>query len=273
MMRDQEGAEMTCGLLVHCSSIICKTAKKCKGQVDGGENAGKTAKILLMPKQRKPFPSSNEPSSDRESPDFSTASTDRKTPDELNLADHFLIAMPSMHDPVFGGTVVYLCEHNANGALGVIINRATDMTVHGLLDRVDLSLEIVPNSERTDPGLDQAPVIYGGPVQSDRGFVLHTPQGDFSSTLPVTDEIAFTTSKDVLEALAVGRGPERLLISLGCSGWGAGQLEDEITRNGWLTVRANSSILFDLPLEQRFSAALRLLGIDPLMLSGEAGHA
>ena len=230
-----------------------------------------------MPKQRKLLPTSNEPSSDRETPDFSTVSPTQATPDELNLADHFLIAMPSMLDPVFGGTVVYLCEHNANGALGVIINRATDMTVHGLLDRVDLSLEIAPNSgtseNELDNELDKAPVIYGGPVQSDRGFVLHAPQGDFSSTLPVTDEIAFTTSKDVLEALAVGRGPQRMLISLGCSGWGAGQLEDEITRNGWLTVRADASILFDLPLEQRFAAAIRLLGIDPMMLSSEAGHA
>lgn len=226
-----------------------------------------------MPKQRKPHLTSNEPSSDRETPDFSTVSSAQTTPDELNLADHFLIAMPSMVDPVFGGTVVYLCEHNANGALGVIINRATDMTVHGLLDRVDLSLEIAPDTGTSENELDKAPVIYGGPVQSDRGFVLHAPQGDFSSTLPVTDEIAFTTSKDVLEALAVGRGPQRMLISLGCSGWGAGQLEDEITRNGWLTVRADTSILFDLPLEQRFAAAIRLLGIDPMMLSGEAGHA
>lgn len=229
-----------------------------------------------MPKQRKTSPPSNEPSSDWENPHFSAISTDstgQTTPDGLHLADHFLIAMPSMLDPVFGGTVVYLCEHNANGALGVIINRATDMTVHGLLDRVDLSLEISPEREKTDASLDRAPVIYGGPVQSDRGFVLHTPQGDFSSTLPVTDEVAFTTSKDVLEALAVGKGPQRMLISLGCSGWGAGQLEEEITRNGWLTVRADTSILFDLPLEQRFDAAIRLLGIDPMMLSGEVGHA
>jgi putative transcriptional regulator len=229
--------------------------------------------MSFMPKQRKTPPPSNEPSADRESPDFSTASTDRTTPDELNLADHFLIAMPSMLDPVFGGTVVYLCEHNANGALGVIINRATDMSVHGLLDRVDLALEIVPDSERTDPGLDQAPVIYGGPVQSDRGFVLHTPQGDFSSTLPVTDEIAFTTSKDVLEALAVGRGPERLLISLGCSGWGAGQLEEELAQNAWLTVPAEAQIIFDMAPEERLSAAIHLLGIDFTNLSDVAGHA
>lgn len=253
--------------------LFVKLSKKYGWLLNGEEKLSKTAKISTMPKQRKTSPSSNEPSSDWENADFSDTSTDQTTPDELHLADHFLIAMPSMQDPVFGGTVVYLCEHNANGALGVIINRATNMTVHGLLDRVDLSLEIAPEREKTDATLDLAPVIYGGPVQSDRGFVLHTPQGDFSSTLPVTDEVAFTTSKDVLEALAVGKGPQRMLISLGCSGWGAGQLEQEITRNGWLTVRADTSILFDLPLEQRFNAAIRLLGIDPMMLSGEVGHA
>ena len=187
----------------------------------------------------------------------------------LNLANHFLIAMPSMLDPVFGGTVVYLCEHNANGALGVIINKATDMTVDVLLNRIDLTLEIAPELS----ALDKAPVLYGGPVQSDRGFVIHAPRGDFTSTLPVTEDISLTTSKDILAAVALGSGPERMLVSLGCAGWGAGQLEDEITRNGWLTVRADPAVLFDLPLEQRFVAAIKLLGIDPMMLSGEAGHA
>ena len=219
-----------------------------------------------MSKQRKRNPA-NDPGSPWESLDFSSAS-DLPPRDELNLADHFLIAMPSMLDPVFGGTVVYLCEHNANGALGVIINKPTDMTVETLLNRIDLKLEIVPGQPE-----EMAPVMYGGPVQSDRGFVLHAPIGDFSSTLPVTEDIALTTSKDILEAVAIGNGPERMLVSLGCSGWGAGQLEDEITRNGWLTVRADRAVLFDLPLEQRFAAALKLLGIDPLMLSGEAGHA
>jgi putative transcriptional regulator len=148
----------------------------------------------------------------------------------------------------------------------MIINRPTDMTIETLLSRIDLKLEIALSPE-------EAPVMYGGPVQADRGFVLHAPVGDFSSTLPVTEQIALTTSKDVLEAVAQGNGPERMLVSLGCAGWGAGQLEDEITRNGWLTVRADPNILFDLPLEQRFAAAIKLLGIDPMMLSGEAGHA
>ncbi|WP_076593402.1 YqgE/AlgH family protein [Herminiimonas arsenitoxidans] len=221
-----------------------------------------------MPKQRKTSKSPEHPDSPWESLDFS-ATPHTSSRDSLNLADHFLIAMPSMLDPIFGGTVVYLCEHNANGALGVIINKPTDMTVDVLLNRIDLTLEIAPELS----SLDKSPVLYGGPVQADRGFVLHAPRGDFSSTLPVTDDIALTTSKDILAAVALGAGPQRLLISLGCSGWGAGQLEDEIIRNGWLTVRADPTILFDMPLEQRFVAAIKLLGIDPMMLSGEAGHA
>ncbi|WP_353152542.1 YqgE/AlgH family protein [Herminiimonas fonticola] len=225
-----------------------------------------------MSKQRKSSKSPSEPGSPWESLDFSATpdeSSKTASPNELNLADHFLIAMPSMLDPVFGGTVVYLCEHNANGALGVIINKPTDMTVSVLLSRIDLKLEIAPDL----PPLEKTPVMYGGPVQADRGFVLHAPKGNFSSTMPVTADIALTTSKDILEAVALGAGPQKMLVSLGCSGWGAGQLEDEITRNGWLTVRADPNIMFDLPLEQRFVAALKLLGIDPMMLSGEAGHA
>jgi putative transcriptional regulator len=187
----------------------------------------------------------------------------------LHLADHFLIAMPSMLDPVFGGTVVYLCEHNPSGALGVIINKPTDMTLEVLLDRIDLKLEIHPG------GLppQQKTIMFGGPVQVERGFVLHTPRTQYSSMMKVTDEVALTTSKDVLEAVAAGDGPSRLLVTLGCAGWSAGQLEQEIVRNGWLTVKADPSIIFDLPIEERFFAAMQLLGIDPMMLSGVAGHA
>lgn len=219
-----------------------------------------------MPKQRKTSNSPSDPGSLPEFPDFSSSSDDQ--PAGLSLADHFLIAMPAMQDPVFGGTVVYLCEHNTSGALGVIINKPTDMTVENLLSRIDLKLEIAP-----EPSAPHDMVLYGGPVQSDRGFVLHVPQGVFSSTMAVTETVAMTTSKDILEAVARGEGPDQMLVSLGCAGWGAGQLEDEIARNGWLTVRADSTILFDLPLEKRFTAALKLLGIDPLMLSAEAGHA
>jgi len=182
----------------------------------------------------------------------------------LNLANHFLIAMPSMQDPVFGGTVVYVCEHNENGVLGVVINKPTDMTMEVLFERIDLKLE---SSVDVD-----APIMFGGPVQDDRGFVLHTPGTRYSSSLTVTEDVAFTTSIDVLEAVAAGDGPPRMLVSIGYSGWSPGQLEDEISRNGWLTVGADPEILFNLPIEERYTAAMRLLGIDPLMLTSEAGH-
>ncbi len=220
-----------------------------------------------MVKQRNSRKSPFDRGSDRDALDF--LKHDAGTPLELNLANHFLIAMPSMLDPVFGGTVIYLCEHNASGALGVIINKPTDMTMDVLFERIDLTLEIVPNRV----SIDKKPVMFGGPVQVERGFVLHSPFEQFSSMMQVTDEVALTTSKDVLEAVASGVGPQRILVTLGCSGWSAGQLEQEIARNGWLTVPADPTIIFDLPIEERFVAAMKLLGIDPMMLAGEAGHA
>jgi putative transcriptional regulator len=219
-----------------------------------------------MAKQSNTPPFSPEPDDPQAKPDFPQSSPAAPS---LELANHFLIAMPSMLDPIFGGTVVYLCEHNANGALGVIINKPTDMTMDVLFERIDLKLEIQPSRL---PG-GARPVMFGGPVQVERGFVLHAPLGHFSSMMKVTDEIALTTSKDVLEAVATGFGPKRLLISLGCAGWSAGQLEEEIVKNGWLTVPADPEIIFELPVEQRFAAAIKLLGIDPMMLTGEAGHA
>ena len=200
--------------------------------------------------------------------DFSALAASASMP-PLNLADHFLIAMPMMGDTLFGGTVVYVCEHHAGGALGMIINRPTDVTVDDLFERIDLKLEIDLHS-----GLaNHEPVMFGGPVQSDRGFVLHAPDTAYSSSLTVSDAVALTTSRDVLEAVADGHGPQRILITLGCAGWGAGQLEAEILRNDWLTVRADPDILYDTPIEERFSAAMQLLGIDPGRLSTEAGHA
>ena len=186
----------------------------------------------------------------------------------LNLANHFLIAMPTMQDPVFGGTVVYVCEHNENGVLGVVINKPTDMTMQVLFDRIDLQLQ-----EGSRSSVVNEPIMFGGPVQDDRGFVLHTPGARYSSSLTVTDDVAFTTSIDVLEAVAAGDGPQRMLVSIGYSGWSPGQLEDEISRNGWLTVGADPRILFDLPVEDRYMAAMKLLGFDPLMLTTEVGHA
>ena len=189
-------------------------------------------------------------------------------PSGLNLANHFLIAMPSIQDPIFGGTVVYVCEHNEKGVLGVVINKPTDMTMDVLFDRIDLKL-----AEGLRSSVTEEPIMFGGPVQDDRGFVLHSPGGRYSSSLSVTDEVAFTTSIDVLEAVASGAGPKRMLVSIGYAGWSPGQLEEEIARNGWLTVGADARVLFDLPIEERYTAAIKLLGIDPLMLATEAGHA
>ena len=183
----------------------------------------------------------------------------------MNLSNHFLIAMPSMLDPVFGKSVIYLCEHNERGALGMVINKPTDITMDSLLARLNLKLEINTLAEKR--------VMFGGPVQDDRGFVLHSPAGKFSSMLRITDDIAFTTSRDVLEAVASGSGPKRLLVSVGYAGWSAGQLEQEIGRNGWLTVAADPDVIFDLPIEERYDAAIKLLGFDPMMLASEAGHA
>lgn len=186
----------------------------------------------------------------------------------LNLANHFLIAMPSIQDPIFGGTVVYVCEHNDKGVLGVVINKPTDMTMETLFDRVDLKL-----AEGLRATVVDEPIMFGGPVQDDRGFVLHSPGGRYSSSLNVTDDVAFTTSIDVLEAVASGGGPARMLVSIGYAGWSPGQLEEELSRNGWLTVGADARVLFDLPFEERYNAAIKLLGIDPFMLATEAGHA
>jgi putative transcriptional regulator len=190
--------------------------------------------------------------------------------DAINLTNQFLIAMPGMADDNFSRTVVYLCEHSKNGALGLVINRPTDITLKSLFEKVELSLD------RDE--LAQQPVFFGGPVQTERGFVLHektgTEQSPYTSTLSIAGGgLEMTTSKDVLEALANGAGPRRLIVTLGYSGWSAGQLEEEIGRNGWLTVDADPKVIFDTPVEERYQRALSLLGFDPLMLSQEAGHA
>lgn len=206
----------------------------------------------------------------------STANADKPAGESappMQLTDHFLIAMPSMLDPVFGGTVVYVCEHTDNGALGLIINKPTDLTLDVLFERLELKLEIEPGSEPGTERRGPSSVLFGGPVQVERGFVLHAPHGSYSSTMQVNDQVVLTTSRDVLEAAAAGSGPARMTVTLGCAGWSAGQLEEEIARNGWLTVPADPAIIFDLPLQARFTAALKLLGIDPHMLSGQAGHA
>jgi len=189
--------------------------------------------------------------------------------DGINLTNQFLIAMPGMADERFAGSVVYLCEHNDQGALGLVINKPTDITLGGLFEKVDLTL--------SEEALAEQPVYFGGPVQTERGFVLHDPRdvdgAAYNSTLSVPGGLAMTTSKDVLEAMAMGQGPHRVLVTLGYSGWSAGQLEEEIGRNGWLTVDAQPEVIFDTPVDQRYQRALGLLGVDLRMLSQDVGHA
>jgi len=182
----------------------------------------------------------------------------------INLTSHFLIAMPAMSDPNFSRTLTFICEHNERGALGIVVNRPIDVTLAVLLRQVDITFE-------DSPVYDQ-PVFFGGPVQFDHGFVLHRPVGDWKSTLPVGD-LGLTTSKDILEAMVDGRGPTQQLVALGYAGWAPGQLEDEIRRNGWLTVPANADLIFNVPPESRYDAAMHALGITAASLSEEAGHA
>ena len=183
----------------------------------------------------------------------------------VNFTHHFLIAMPAMADQNFSHTLTYVCEHNEDGALGIVVNRPTEMTLSSLFEQIDVPL--------ADNALRRIPVHFGGPVQVDRGFVLHRPIGNWLSTLAVDDEIGLTTSKDVLEAVARGDGPKDVIVSLGYAGWSAGQLEHEIAQNAWLTVAADPEVLFETPVEARLPAAMRLLGIDFSRLSDAVGHA
>ena len=186
----------------------------------------------------------------------------------MNLTDHFLIAMPALDDPFFSKSLIYLAEHNDHGALGIIVNRPIDMNLVTLFEKIDLSYE--PSSAMN---LTNLPVFFGGPVQTDRGFVLHRPIGTWQSTLAVNQEIGLTSSLDILQSVAQEGAPHEILVTLGYSGWGAGQLEHELAQNSWLTVRADPYILFDLPFEERLPSALEILGIDFANLAGKAGHA
>jgi putative transcriptional regulator len=182
-----------------------------------------------------------------------------------NFTNQFLIAMPVLTDPHFAKSLVYICEHNDRGALGIIVNRPIDMTLGKLFERVELKLD--------KPELANQPVYFGGPVQTDRGFVLHRPAGEWQSNLKVNDEIAMASSRDILLSIANHGTPADVLVTLGFSGWSAGQLENEIMQNAWLSVDANAHILFELPYEERLPAAMQVLGIDFASLSGMAGHA
>ena len=231
----------------------------------------------------------------------------------INLTHHFLIAMPSLEDEIFAKSVVYVCEHSERGAMGLVINKPSDLSMAGLFEKVDLPLH------RQD--LMNAPVLQGGPVHTERGFVLHDAlwsheaeqvgevaaplaqetaqpsalesvqenaveaaqeaaalsavsdkESVYASTMTIPGGLEMTTSKDVLEALSIGAGPKRVLITLGYSAWGEGQLESELAENSWLTVAADMAVIFDTPVEQRYARAMKLLGLEPWMLSNEVGH-
>lgn len=186
--------------------------------------------------------------------------------ESVDLSGHFLMAMPGLVGDDFAGSVIYVCEHSERGALGLVINRPIDLTLGNLLEKVEM-----PVDEGSGPA--SMPVYFGGPVQTDRGFVLHRPAGEYSSSIHLADSMALTTSRDVLQAVAKGAGPENFLVTLGYAGWGAGQLEHELAQNAWLSVPAEQSIIFQTPAAGRYPAAMRLLGVDPAMLTGSAGHA
>ena len=214
----------------------------------------------------------------------------------INLTHHFLIAMPGLEDAAFAKSVVYVCEHSERGALGLVINKPGELSMKSLFDKVDLPLH------RQD--LVNSPVLQGGPVHTERGFVLHDAmwvdasaepidasasadaatlddtahsavsdkESVYASTMAIPGGLEMTTSKDVLEALSMGAGPKRVLISLGYSAWGEGQLESELAENSWLTVGADLAVIFDTPVEQRYERAMKLLGLESWMISSEVGH-
>jgi len=191
-----------------------------------------------------------------------------------NLTNHFLIAMPDIDDDLFTGSVVYICQHSPNGAMGLIVNKPADVQAEELFRKLNLPLARAELARQS--------VLRGGPVQPERGFVLHDPvraigmsagQTAYMATLQVPDGLEMTSSRDVLEAIAAGWGPRRLLIVLGCSVWSAGQLESEIARSSWLTVPADYSVIFDTPVAERRARGLALLGLQTWMLAPDAGHA
>lgn len=181
------------------------------------------------------------------------------------LNNQLLIAMPGMADPNFSTTVTLICEHNDNGALGIVINRPLDLRLGGLLEQLSL--------EHADQRVAAFPVLDGGPVSRERGFVLHNPGQSFESSVAVSPDIQLTLSRDILDAMAAGHGPEKSLVALGYAGWDAGQLEEEILANSWLHVPASADIIFDVPFPDRWQHAAESLGIDIALMAPDAGHA
>jgi putative transcriptional regulator len=180
-----------------------------------------------------------------------------------SLKNHFLIAMPGLADPRFSKTVTYICEHNEGGAMGIVINQPSSITYSELFSQLALGGDIT----------NDLPLLLGGPVKKERGFVLHSGEKSWASTMSVSNDISVTGSKDILAAIANNQGPSKMLIALGYAGWSNNQLEQEIVANSWLTVPADQRIIFDTPIEERWTSSAKQLGIDLHLLSTQAGHA
>ena len=200
---------------------------------------------------------------------YSTPNTPQKPQITQNLVGQFLIAMPNQLGDAFERTVIYVCEHNEHGALGLVINRASDVTISDVWTNLavvdEMSIPYAAHASET--------VLVGGPVQTERGFVLHTPFHEYAATIKINDHLGLTSSRDILEDIARGEGPAHMLLALGYAGWGAGQLEDELARNAWLNVTADEHVLFETLPRERYNQAMRLLGFDAAMLSEQTGHA
>lgn len=182
----------------------------------------------------------------------------------FDLTDHFLISMPGMMDPVFSRCLMYICEHHDQGALGLVVNRPIAMNLASMLGEIGI--------DSSGESFEKVPVYFGGPVEMERGFVLHMPVGQWQSTIAVSESMGLTTSRDILQSIGQGEGPHQALVALGYAGWAPGQLEHELSQNAWLSTKASSEILFEVPPEERLPAALKMLGINWANLSDSAGH-
>jgi putative transcriptional regulator len=187
----------------------------------------------------------------------------------MNLTNHFLVAMPGMKDPYFQNSVIYVCEHNDEGAMGLMINAPIDITIGKMLEKV----AVQPVHPQLHIDSLEKPVLSGGPVSEDRGFILHNPKDHYESSIQMTDQISVTTSRDILSVLGTEAEPNSYLVALGYAGWEAGQLESELSENSWLTVEADPDVMFDTPINERWQKAVQMLGIDAVQLSSEIGHA
>ncbi len=184
---------------------------------------------------------------------------------QTNLTNHFLIAMPSLRDPNFERTVTYICAHNEEGAMGIVINKPLDIELSEIFEQMDIPAN--------NPDANNKMIFLGGPVHTDRGFILHQASNQWDSSIVVSDDICVTTSKDILEAIAVGAGPAESLIALGYAGWGGGQLEQELMDNAWLSGPADLEIIFKTPYEQCWNSAAKYMGVDIEKMSHDIGHA